>query len=211
MRLTAAIMAIALLAGPVLADGTTTTELTSANAQREETSFGDLTADALVRAADTTIALVPAVSFKSGTIPPGPVTNDAVRELLTNPDETWAVVTLTGVELQQTLERGVSRAPQPHSGFLQMSGVRLTYDPSRPRNSRIVSLTISGAEVQPDRQYEVAMPLSLAKGGSGYFIIFGENDITRSGSSEMSDLIVDYVDAEETVSYTGQGRINVAP
>lgn len=204
------LLAVVLSVGGAWAVGTTTGELTSANTQREETSFGDLTADALAAAAQTTIALVPALSFKSGTIPPGPVTEPAVRALLTLPTETWVVVALTGAQLRETLERSVARAPQPNAGFLQVSGVTLTYDPNRPRNARIISLMASGAEVVPDRLYEVAMPLSLAKGGAGYFTIFNEQDVTRSGSDEMVALIVRYVDAQGTVSYTGQGRIIIA-
>ncbi len=210
MRALNVVIAVIFAAGFALAAGTTTGELTSANAQREETSFGDLTADAVVAAAGTTIGLVPAVSFKSGTIPAGEVTADAVRELLTQPAETWAVVSVTGVQLRETLERSLSRAPQPNAGFLQVSGVTLTYDRNEPRNSRIVSLAVSGEEVRPDGRYEVAMPLSLAKGGSGYFTIFGEQDITRSGSDEMLDVIVDFVAAQGEVSHTGQGRITVA-
>jgi 5'-nucleotidase / UDP-sugar diphosphatase len=215
MRITIArIMGIALvtmlIAGTAVAVGTTTAELTSANAQRAETSFGDLAADALVNAAGTTIAFVPAVSFKSGTIPAGPVTEQNVSDLLTQPTETWAVVSLSGAELRESLERSVSRSPQPNAGFLQVSGVSMTYDPEQSRNSRIVNLTVSGADVQANKDYEVAMPLSLAKGGSGYFTIFGEEDIVRTGSDKMTDLIVNFVDQKGTVSYTGQGRINVA-
>ncbi len=198
------------LASAAFAQGTTTTDLTSANAQRAETSFGDLAADALVDSAGTTIAFVPAVSFKSGTIPAGPVTKANVSELLTQPTETWAVVGLSGADLRETLERSVSRAPQPHVGFLQVSGVSMTYDPEQPRGSRIVNLTVSGASVQLNESYEIAMPLSLAKGGSGYFTIFGEDDFVRTGSAEMADAIVSFVAERGTVSYTGQGRINIA-
>lgn len=206
----AVVIAAALSAAPAVA-GETTGELTSADAQKQETTFGDLTADALCEAAGTTIALVPAVSFKSGTIPAGPVTGDNVKALLNKPSEVWAVVKLTGVQLQQALERSVSRAPMPNAGFLQVSGITLTYDPKAPREARIISLSVSEAEVEPDAKYEVAMPLSLAKGGSGYFQIFGEKDVVRTGPAEagMAAVIVEYVDKKETVSYTGQGRINV--
>lgn len=210
MRLVSVLLAVALIAGIAWAVGQTTGELTSANAQREETSFGDLTADALAAAAQTTIAFVPALSFKSGTIPPGPVTEPAVRELLTLPTETWAVVSLTGAQMREALERSVSRAPQPNAGFLQVSGLTVTYNPNGPRNARITGLMASGVTVVPDQVYQVAMPQSLAKGGSGYFTIFGEGDITRSGADEMSALIVRYVDLQRAVSYTGQGRIIIA-
>ena len=204
------VIVVAVLAGTAFGQGTTTTELTTANSQRMETSFGQLAADALVDAAGTTLSMVPAVSFKSGTIPAGPVTAQDVRELLTQPDESWAVVALSGVELRETLERSVSRAPQPNAGFLQVSGIAFTYDPNEPRGARIVTLTVNAEQVQPDGRYEVAMPLSLAKGGSGYFVIFTEQDIIRSGTSTMVDLIVRYAAGRGTVSYTGQGRVTAA-
>ena len=197
------------LSATLLVAGETSTPLTSANAQKQETTFGDLTADALCKAAGTTIALVPAVSFKSGTIPPGPVTKNKVKGLLTKPSEVWAVSRLSGAQLRRALERSVSRAPMPNAGFLQVSGISLTYNPKAPRDERIISLLASGSEVEPDAQYKVAMPLSLAKGGSGYFQIFEEGQIVTTGSDEMADLIVAYVDKKATVSYTGQGRINV--
>ncbi len=209
-RFTAITVAISLAACVAFAQGTTETELTSANAQRAETSFGDLAADAVVKAAGTTIAFVPAVSFKSGTIPAGPVTSEKVSALLTKPEETWAVVSLSGVELREALERSVSRAPQPQAGFLQVSGIAMTYDPDRPRNERIVNLTISGADLAPNKDYQVAMPLSLAKGGSGYFIVFSEDDIIRQGSDQMADMIVEFVEEKGSVSYTGQGRVTSA-
>ena len=190
--------------------GTTGSELTSANAQKEETTFGDLATDALCDAASTTIGLIPAVSFKSGSIPAGEVTEAQVSGLLTQPDEKWAVVGLTGAELLLTLERSVSRAPMPNAGFLQVSGLTLTYNPDAPRDERIVSLMVSGRPVQAGEKYEVAMPLSLAKGGSGYFLIFGEDDIVRTGEDRMAALIVRFVDAKGSVNYPGQGRIIVS-
>ncbi len=216
-RITGVALALVLVVASAYAQGTTAGELTSANAQRAETSFGDLTADALATAAGTKIAFVPAVSFKSGTIPIGPVTKDAVAAVLTQPEETWAVVSLSGAKLREALERSVSRAPLPNAGFLQISGIVLTYDPAAARNARIgdlkVDLKVAGADgpvaVDPAATYEVAMPLSLAKGGSGYFTVFGEGDIVRSGDTQLADAIVSFVAAKESVGYPGAGRIKV--
>ena len=209
MRFTAAVMLILTIAAGAWA-GNTALPLTSANAQKEETTFGDLAADALCEAAGTSIALIPAVSFKSGLIPPGPVTVSNVSALLTQPTESWAVVRLTGAQLQRTLARSISRAPMPNAGFLQVSGITLTYNPNAGRRERIVSLMVSGSPVDLAGQYEVVMPISLAKGGSGYFQIFGEDNIIRTGQDQMAALIVRYVDGKGTVTYTGQGRIVVA-
>ena len=201
------VMAALIVGAAAVWAGTSASDLTSANAQKEETTFGDLSADALCDAAGTTIALIPAVSFRSGSIPAGEVTKAQVGSLFTQPDENWAVVSLSGAKLQRALERSVSRAPMPNAGFLQVSGITLTYNPEKPRDSRIVSLMASGAAVTPAGTYEVAMPLSLAKGGSGYFQIFGEGDIARTGEDRMDALVMRYVNAKGTVNYTGQGRV----
>ncbi len=209
-RIAGVALALVLVVASAYAQGTTSGELTSANAQRAETSFGDLAADALAQAAGAKIAFVAAVSFKSGTVPIGPVTKENAALLLTQPSETWAVVGLSGAKLREALERSVSRAPRPNAGFLQLAGIVLTYDPEAQRNARIGSLTVAGVEVDPAATYEVAMPLSLAKGGSGYFTVFGEGDIVRSGDTELADAIVSFVAAKDSVSYPGTGRIKVA-
>ena len=203
-----AILLLAAVAAVVIAwAGTTGVALTTANAEKEETSFGDLATDALCAAAGTSIALMPAVSFKSGTIPPGEVTLAGVTELLTQPTEGWSVVRLTGAQLLKTLERSVSRAPLPNAGFLQVSGLTVTYDPTGDRTGRVLSVLVGGTPLNPEGTYEVAMPQSLAKGGSGYLQIFGEQNIVRSGDDQLAQLIVSYVMAQGTVNYSGQGRI----
>ena len=59
--------------------------------------------------------------------------------------------------------------------------------------------------------YSVAMPLSLAKGGSGYFKIFTKDAIIRQGETSLADAIVNYASQQGSVMYTGMGRINVVP
>ena len=53
------------------------------------------------------------------------------------------------------------------------------------------------------------MPLPLAQGGSGYFQIFGENDIVRRGTTGLAAAVSQYLQANPDKSYTGQGRIVV--
>ena len=202
--------ALLLVAACAYAQGTTGGELTSANAQRAETSFGDLAADAIAAAVGTRVAFVPAISFKSGTIPAGPVTKENVSALLTQPGEQVAVVTLSGAKLREALERSVSRAPQPNAGFLQVAGIVLTYDQAAERGARITELTVAGAAWDANASYQVAMPLSLAKGGSGYFTIFGEGDEPRASDVQLADVTVSFVAQRGNVSYPGTGRIRLA-
>ena len=198
--------ALLLVAACAYAQGTTSGELTSANAQRAETSFGDLAADAIAASVGVRVAFVPAISFKSGTIPAGPVTKENVSALLTQPGEQVAIVPLSGAKLREALERSVSRAPQPNAGFLQAAGIVLTYDQAADRGARIEEVTVAGAAWDASASYQVAMPLSLAKGGSGYFTIFGEGDESRATDVQLADAIVSFVAQRGSVSYPGTGR-----
>ena len=187
----------------------TANPLTTDRVDAEETSFGDLATDALCAAASTTVALAPAVSFKPGAIPAGPVTKDAVSGLLYDAEEKWAVLELTGAQIRAALERAISFAPTPRLFFLQVSGLTVVYNRTAARGRRIKSLAVGFAEINDTAKYEVAMPGSLADGGSGYFTIFAGANKIRTGTEGLAQVITQYVDRQGTVSYTGQGRIVV--
>ena len=86
----------------------------------------------------------------------------------------------------------------------------MVYDPAAPRGTRITSLTTTKDTKEPvddSKQYQVAMPLSLAKGGSGYFQIFDESSMVRRGVQGLREVIVTYVETRPEVKYTGKGRL----
>ena len=213
MRKLGMIAVVVLLAGGVLAlqymAAGAADELSTVNADKRETSFGDLTADALCTASNTTVALVAGISFKSGTIPANKPTEQQITSLLQTPDETWAVSKLTGAQIRAALERSLSRVPLPNSAFLQVSGLKVKYDPKAPRNQRITSLATNTQPLEDGKEYQVVMPLFLSKGGSGYFQIFDENNIVRRGSTGLATVIKSFVDSKDKLNYTGQGRITV--
>lgn len=197
-----------IVSAPVMA-GTTKTALTTEGAEAEETTFGDLTTDALADAAATNVALAPAVSFRTGTIGPGAVTSADVAGLLYSPEEKWAVLELTGAQIRAALERSVSFSPTPRTFFLQVSGLTVVYDPGGTRGRKVKSVSLGFQELDDAAKYEVAMPESLADGGAGYFTIFGDAAKVRSGNKGLAEVVTDYVNAQGSVSYTGQGRIVV--
>jgi len=175
--LTAAIIAtaIVLTLPGALADGATSTTLTTVGIDAEETTFGDLT----------------------------------IAQLLHDPAEKWAVLVLTGSQIRAALERSVSFAPTPRVFFLQVSGLTVVYSPSAPRGRKVKSISAGFEPLDDAASYEVAMPESLAAGGSGYFTIFGDADRVRTGTRGLADEIANYVTKRGSVSYTGQGRIVV--
>lgn len=81
------------------------------------------------------------------------------------------VLRLTGAELRLVLEHGIVGAGDSGepSRFVQMSGIRVTYDLERPKGQRITSMTWpDGRPVTAESSLRVAMNSFLAKGGDGY-------------------------------------------
>src|SRR5207247_1767342 len=85
--------------------------------------------------------------------------------LLLFPTDDVSVVELNGAKIRQALERSIALYPSPNPGFLQLSGLVVTYSKGAEPNKRVVSAVLSGANLDDGRKYRVAMPGSLARGG----------------------------------------------
>ena len=204
-------VAIVLLVGGVAwADpGKTATPLSVTGIREREVALGDLVADAIQDAAKADAALVSAAQFRTGDdIPAGKVAMEKVDALLGDPGRIWVVVSVRGSSLKTALERSLTRAPQASAHFLQVAGIKVTYDRAGGQGSRVKSLKIKNAAVQPETKYKIAMPEDLAKGASGYFTIpdFDGKSIIKEGGS-MSSAISAYLDKKGTVDYTKLDRI----
>ncbi len=201
-------LGLALMISLAAADTIANEAISSLDAGKQETGFGDLIADALLDASGADIALVAAVSLKPGTIPTGQITAEQISGLLQNPDEVWAVSKLTGAQVVAALENSLSRLPTTNNGFLQVAGITVTYDPDGPRNGRVQSVSVGSAPLDEHRTYRVAMPLSLAKGGSGYFVVFSASMIEGDPSAQsILEAATSMVFGMRSVTYDGKGRL----
>lgn len=139
-------------------------------------AFGpaQVAADHIRTAARADIAFLPAGVLKSA-FKPGELTG-----LLQFPTDDVSIVTLTGAQIKLALERSVSLYPSPNPGFLQVSGLQITFSKSAEPNKRIVTVTASGANLEDSKKYRVAMPGSLARGGLGYFTVWDKDQIAET-------------------------------
>ncbi|MBM3500544.1 MAG: hypothetical protein FJX74_17955 [Armatimonadetes bacterium] len=190
----------------------TTDPLTTEGVLLREVSLGDLVADALREAGSAQAALVNATQFKPGTIPAGKVTGGDVSGLLINPGRPWVVSAITGDCLKAALERALSRLPAESAHFLQVSGLKVTYNPNAASGTRVTDLRIGGQPVQGAVEYRVAMPEDLAKGGSGYFTVpcFTKDSIRPGATGTLAEAVAAYVDAHATLNYGDANRIVAA-
>ncbi|MCL6623754.1 MAG: 5'-nucleotidase C-terminal domain-containing protein, partial [Fimbriimonadales bacterium] len=93
-------------------------------------------------------------------LPAGMLNKDATGDLATllkYPTDELVVLRLTGKEVLSALERSVSYYPEPNSAFLQISGGVVTFSASAQPGSRILSVDIGGAPLEPNSRYNVAM------------------------------------------------------
>ncbi len=105
---------------------------------------------------------------------------DNLASLIQYPTDEVVVVSLTGSEVRQALERSVSLYPLPNPSFLQLSGIEATFSKGAAIGQRIVNVTVGGVKLDDKRTYAIAMPASLAQGGSGYFKIWDSSKIAKT-------------------------------
>jgi 2',3'-cyclic-nucleotide 2'-phosphodiesterase (5'-nucleotidase family) len=130
-------------------------------------------ADLVRSAAGAEIALLPAgMMFRE-------FEGSDLSKLFRFPGDAIVVSKITGSQLVEALHRSASLYPSPNSSFLQVSGIEVTFDPARGSSERVTAVTVNGNRINPSQSYEVAMPISLARGGYGYFSNWDKKSIVR--------------------------------
>lgn len=168
-------MALTLLAGAV-----------SSFAGPDTESFGPAqsAADLLRSVTKSDLAFLPA-----GVLKPGFKAGD-LSGLLLFPTDDVCVVSLSGKQVRQALEKSVGLYPSANPGFLQVSGVTVTFSKKADPGNRVVSATLSGANLDEARKYRVAMPGSLARGGLGYFMVWEKSQIVENVANQNLESIL---------------------
>src|SRR5213594_3564129 len=152
-----------------------------------ETNLGNLLADLARQHTGAEIGLVNSGMIRSS-MPAGPVTLKRAMEVLPF-DSSLTTFTVTGATLKAALENSVSRLPQASGRFLQVSGLAVVFDPSAPSGSRITSVQVNGAPLNPARRYSVAADTFIAEGGDGY-TMFRQATDRRDHQTPLRDVLV---------------------
>ncbi|MBI3998651.1 MAG: 5'-nucleotidase C-terminal domain-containing protein [Armatimonadetes bacterium] len=175
-----------------------------ANVRSRETNLGNLIADALREFARTDVAIVNGGNIRSS-INEGPITLADVFRVLAF-DNTVVTLQLTGAQLREALENGVSQVEEGSGRFPQVSGMSYVYERARPRGQRVVDVRVGGQPLDPARLYSMATNDFLADGGDGY-AVFKAGRQRRDTQVDMRDVFIEYVRRVGTVSARLEGRI----
>jgi len=195
--------------------GRTTVELEarSAAGRTGETNVGDFIADSFRAAMGADVGLINGGSIRADElIRPGVLTSRNVLSIL--PFKNRVVkIEVDGATLRQALEHGVARtAEDAEPGrFPQVSGVRFTFDATRPAGSRIVDLAMTGRNpvFDPNKKYTIATNDYIAlDGGDGYAVLKSGRLLTpRERAPFDSDVVRAAIVKQKRIAPRVDGRI----
>lgn len=174
-----------------------------------ETAFGNLLADAMREATGADIALTNGGGIRGDTdYPPGTkLTRKMVLTELPFGNKT-VVLRLTGAQVREALENGVSRAENPSGRFPQVSGLAFSFDARRPPGARVTSVTVGPAPLDDSKTYTLATNSFLANGGDDYRVFgAGEVLVDSASGSLMAGQLIDHIIAAGSVAPKIEGRI----
>ena len=182
-----------------------------------ECTMGNIVTDAMLWATQndgTQIAVENGGGLRAS-IEAGDVTMGNVLEVLPF-GNTMATFGLKGSDLLLALENGVGRAENPDNEgtgrFAQVSGMRYSWDGSKPAGERIVSAEVRGADgeyspVDPDAVYQLVTNDFNRRGGDDY-AVFNDSAINPYDfGSPLDQALADYIAAHSPLDVQLEGRI----
>ncbi len=132
-----------------------------------EVPIGDFVADTIREVTDADIAVINGGAIR-GSIGPGVITANDVYTAL--PFENYIQTKyVTGQMIWDLMEASVYNLPSADGGYLQVSGIIVTYDSSAESGGRLVSITLSdGTPLDLDATYLLASNDYVMAGGDGF-------------------------------------------
>ncbi len=193
----------------------------------QESPLGNLAADALRDYCDADIAIQNGGGIRAG-LTAGDVTVGDVFAMLPF-DNKVTLVEVTGQTVWDALENGVDGYPATNGKFPQVSGIKYTFDGSKPAGERIVSVTLEdGTPLDLDAWYTLACNDFMCGGGDGYTMlnVFNPDDGNEhNGETAAQDLpgcklvyrtndyyrtvVSEYIKAQGNIAPALDGRITI--
>lgn len=175
----------------------------------EESAMGNLIADAMVAANGADIAITNGGGIRADrTYDAGTMLTR--RDILTElPFGNITVVTeVSGLDVLHALENGLSQVEDGAGRFPQISGLKVVYDPTAPKNSRVVSVMVGDKPLDPTAKYKVATNDYMLRGGDGYTALSGGTVLIDEGTGNlMATDVMRYIEQTGKVDAKVEGRI----
>jgi len=178
--------------------GSTSTPLDTRNeiVRTQESAVGNLITDVFRAALQADTALINGGGIRGNTVmPAGQLRRRDIQTILPFANKI-VKVEVTGETLRAALENGLSLVERTGGRFPQVSGIRCTFDPTRPAGSRLVSVTVGGRPLDPQARYTMATFDFISGGGDGYATLkAGKVLVTPEHGPLDSDLVIERLKA----------------
>ncbi len=163
-----------------------------------ESALGDMVTDAMREASGAQIAFQNGGGIRAD-IPKGPVTLEEVFTAVPF-DNDLVSMDLTGEQIRELLEMSVLS-----EHMLQVSGIQIVYDLSKPEGAKVVSVEVAGNPMAAQATYRVVTNDFLAAGGD-QFNIFKKGRNVSIGPSQR-DAVAGYIRKNSPVNVQARDRI----
>ncbi|UXT67558.1 LysM peptidoglycan-binding domain-containing protein [Agrobacterium tumefaciens] len=179
----------------------------------KECSMGNLVADAtLARVKDqgVTIAFANSGGLRSS-IDGGDVSMGEVLTVLPF-QNTVATFQLKGEDIRAALENGVSQIDDGAGRFMQVSGMKYSFDRSKPAGSRIVSVDVKEGDafvpLDPAKTYIVAANNYVRTGGDGFKVFATKAINAYDFGPNLEEAVAAYITTNSPYKPYTDGRIS---
>lgn len=160
-----------------------------------ETNLGDLVTDAFRSATGADVALTNSGGLRTS-IAKGDITLKSVYDVM--PFLNFVcTVEAPGSALWEEMEYSLALMGQSKGGFLQISGMTVTYDPDAEEGHKVLSITVNGKEVDKNATYKIATIDFIATGGDGNTFLQGYPIEMNTGADTI---FADYIKSLGTIS-----------
>ena len=178
----------------------------------QECDMGNMIADAMRDAVidkGYTIALQNSGGIRAS-LDAGDVTLGEIMTILPF-QNTLSTFKVTGEQLLTAIENGVSQVEDVAGRFPQVSGMRYTFDPSKPANGgRVTSIEIdedgSWKPLDLNKMYGMVSNNFIRGGGDGYKVFRSASEIYDFGP-DLADVVANYINANPGYSGYTDNRI----
>ncbi|MBI4763923.1 MAG: 5'-nucleotidase C-terminal domain-containing protein [Deltaproteobacteria bacterium] len=193
-------------------------DLKGTGSRSQETNLGNWVADILRQETGADVALINGGSLRADILR-GPIRIKDLFNILPFFNHP-VVLKVSGRELKDIVEYGLSGQIGTGGRFPQVSGMQVSYNPSAREGRRITSFLVGEKKWDPQGWYSLATNDFLAAGGDGYDLlkrIMGEKDgdsshlasrvVLFDSGREIRAMVIDYLKNKKRISASVEGRI----
>lgn len=183
----------------------TTMDTRRGTLRSQENAFGNLVCDAMRAAVSGDICITNSGGIRANReyAAGRTLTRRDILEELPFGNKT-VLIELTGRVVRAVLENGLRGGGR----FPQVSGVVIEADMTRPRGSRLVSVSVAGQPLDDAATYKVATNDFMARGGDGYSMLRdGKLLIDSLAGQYMAGQVIGYIQSKKVVAPRVEGRI----